>query len=280
MAKTTPPASPLDDLADAINAVPDLTAELAELDAASERFETVRQSANMGANATDLVAKLNETHANLVSVQAKFSIARASVDELEAARAAYAEARDAADMAPGRRLVVLEELEKIRDEVSEGRDALAEARAPWSATVLSAINAAEREALAILASVAKARALVDPEFRPAGVHQIASALPGYSLATAGGELHAITADIPMPAAVRHSNAALQSATRLLEYVPDASPMARSAADARERQLDPAAIEAARIAAIQNANRGHTIVGANSQMLNTDAMLVSQRGGRA
>jgi len=254
-AKQSQPQSAMEALLAAVAAAPDLTREIAALKSAQADYDNIRQKAGE-AHATDYAGELNSTHAALVAARARHDIGRATDEELAAAKAAYAAAQEKADMAPGRRAVLMEELEQSRDAIQSALEALDDAKAEWASTVTDAARAAELEALRLLVSASKALHMADPYREWVGTLQILEALPHYSEAFAGGGAVNVVPEAVEPGQIAYSLVVSRRALRSLEYVPDMDRLGRAIASTREEQLSPQSIEKARTAALLKANGGN------------------------
>lgn len=253
----TKPQGPLAALEAAVAAAPDLTCEIAAVKAAQAAYDIIKQKA-AEAHSTNYAGELNTTHAALVAAQARFDIGKVTADDLATAKAAHATSREMADMAPGRRAVLLEELEASRTEIQTALEALREARHAWEDEVEDAAREAELEAIRLLVSASRALHFADPEREWNGPLQFLEGLPNYTSAFAGGRAVHVASSIAEPDSIDFANTVTRRATRALEYVADLDPAGRSMAQNREAQLTPVEIEKARVAALAKENRGHNV----------------------
>jgi len=241
----------------AVAAAPDVSKEIAAIEAAQATFDTIQQKARE-AHGTNYAAELNRTHAALVTAQARHDVGRCSAEDLAEAKAAYADAQEKANLAPGRRAVLLDELERSREAIQDAVSALDDAQQDWAGNVDEIARKAEKLALELLVSASHALRIADPERHQVYAMQILEALPQYSGNFAGGGATQVLSEVAEPEQTLLASTVRRRAMRSLEYLPDSDRMSASQAENREAQLAPDAIEKARQAALASANKGHKI----------------------
>lgn len=251
------PQTPMAALEAAIANAPDLSNEISAVKAAQNEFDAIKAKATE-THTHNYAAELNETHGAMVAAQARFDIAKGSAEDLAKARDAYAVASDKADAAPGRRAILLDELEKSREAIAAAVRALEEARYEWASEVENAARSAEVEAVRLLVNASVALRFVDPERGWLSAGEIISTLPGVNANFGGGRAVHVGPEVVQPDQINYANVVHRRANLSLDYLADSTPIGRSVAATREANLAPAEIERARVTAIAKANQGHSV----------------------
>lgn len=173
MAKATMTHTSLDALLAAVSDGPDIAREFEGLKATIDRVGELQRKAQE-AHGTDYHGAIKRTRETLNATAAMYDIGRATLEELQAAKAAHAAAVEALELAPGRMAVFQTEIDAAATLLSEKLGALTTKLAPWVSSVGAASDRAIADGLALVMAGLQARALQDPmgDRGPAGIRHL------------------------------------------------------------------------------------------------------------
>ncbi|MGV8830430.1 MAG: hypothetical protein ACOH2N_00520 [Devosia sp.] len=230
------PTEALSALLAAIADAPDVSNEATALQAASDRFDLVRRKIN---DRTDFHGRIKKARELVNALSARVEIGKAAPEDLASAKVELADAREALELAPGRRAVMVDELESVRDDMMAADEALDLRLSEWRNRVRQAMYRLEATASQALHAAAMAFDLVrfDNGQTAPDLFSLIAGFPNRHGNWAGGESTTLApVDLRAPSQIGRAKYLLDSARRRAEYVPDANPMERSSAGIREADL--------------------------------------------
>ncbi|SFV32258.1 hypothetical protein SAMN05216456_1588 [Devosia crocina] len=148
-------------LTEVLAADPGVSAQLAALKTANDRFDFVAEKVRES-HAQNYHQRIRDQQKVVTELQAKFDVGKVEAEDLASAKRELADAKEALELAPGRRKVLLEELEVADAAINAAQTALGKALVPWETKLTEARKALELQAAQLLFVAAQAFNLQHP----------------------------------------------------------------------------------------------------------------------
>lgn len=160
----------------ALSAKPDADAELSALQAACDRFDRVQQALPT-TTYSQYARAITDAKKRATEVQAKFDVGTATAGDLAAAKKALSAAQEALEMAPGRRDVIVSEMEVAEVAIAATQAKLREKLGPWYRDVEDARRQLEADAATLTFAAAEAFAVTDPSTSAGSIAGFVAQIP-------------------------------------------------------------------------------------------------------